>query len=102
MEKTGLPLIAWMDGWMGTTHQTNEIGRQDKFGIFLRKRTTLAMEAFLCLVALAIVVVLSRLLEPYSRGLTTSRGAPRGGECFMMMEWKFLLPVCVLQVKMKY
>lgn len=72
-------------------------GRHERFGVFLRKRTTLAMEGFLCMVALAIVAMLSLFLEPYSDGWATSRGAPRGGQCFMMMEWKLLLPFCVLQ-----
>ena len=72
--------------------------RQDKFGFFLRKRTTLAMEGFLCTVAVCIVITLSQRLSPYSRGAGTSDAGPGGGACFMMMEWEFLLPFCVLQV----
>ncbi|CAM9746827.1 unnamed protein product, partial [Ectocarpus fasciculatus] len=72
--------------------------RQEKFGLFLRKRTTLAMEAFLCTVAACILVTLSQVLAPYSRGAAvTDAGAGGGGACYMMMEWKFLLPFCVLQ-----
>lgn len=103
---TGLCLLAaelldgGMNGWMdGSSEHTKQTGRHERFGVFLRKRTTLAMEGFLCMVALAIVAMLSLFLEPYSDGWATSRGAPRGGQCFMMMEWKLLLPFCVLQVK---
>ncbi|CAN0419313.1 unnamed protein product [Ectocarpus sp. 12 AP-2014] len=57
------------------------------------------MEAFLCTVAACILVALSQMLPPYSRGPTvTNAGAGGGGgACYMMMEWKFLLPFCVLQ-----
>lgn len=56
------------------------------------------MEAFLCTVAACILVALSQVLPPYSRGPTvTDAGAGGGGACYMMMEWKLLLPFCVLQ-----
>lgn len=58
----------------------------------------LYVEAFFCLVALSIVIALSEIREPYKQGMLVTRGAPRGGECFMMMEWKILLSICVLQV----
>lgn len=72
---------------------------QDKFGFFLRKRTTLAMESFLCTVAVVIIVTLSQLLPPYSRGADVADAGPGGGACYMMMEWRFLLPFCILQVR---
>eukprot|EP00903_Cladosiphon_okamuranus_P006938 g6752.t1 len=72
--------------------------RQDKFGFFLRKRTTLAMEAFLCTVAVIIIATLGQVLSPYSRGAGVVDAGPGGGACFMMMEWQFLLPFCMLQM----
>lgn len=72
--------------------------RQEKFGFFLRKRTTLAMEGFLCTVAVCIIVTLSQKLPPYNGGSSVADAGPGGGACFMMMEWRFLLPFCVLQV----
>lgn len=57
------------------------------------------MEAFLCTVGLCIVVTLSQVLKPYSRGAgATGLGAGGGGECYMLMEWQFLLPFCALQM----
>lgn len=58
------------------------------------------MEAFLCAVALCIVVAVSEVLQPYKQGFGVTRGGPRGGACLMMMEWRFLLPFCFLQVTM--
>eukprot|EP00752_Nemacystus_decipiens_P006953 g6240.t1 len=71
---------------------------QERFGFFLRKRTTLAMETFLCTVATIIIVTLSQELPPYSRGASVTDAGPDGGACFMMMEWRFLLPFCILQM----
>lgn len=70
----------------------------EKLGFFLRKRTTLAMEGFLCTVAVCIVITLSQKLSPYSRGVETTDAGTRDGACFMMMEWEFLLPFAMLQV----
>lgn len=46
------------------------------------------------------MTVLTQTLDPYDRGMGMVKGGPGGGECFMLMEWKFLLPLCVLQVWM--
>ncbi|CAN0026667.1 unnamed protein product, partial [Discosporangium mesarthrocarpum] len=62
---------------------------RENYGFILRKRTTFALLAFICTVGLVITLVLQETVGRYRPS--------HSGACHMFMEWKFLLPFCILQ-----
>ena len=56
------------------------------------------MEALLCMVAACIVIVVTQTIGPYDHGVGVANRGHGGGACYILMEWEFLLPLCVIQV----